>query len=309
MIYRLSFCFFICARYFPVLYGTDAGILRGGRRDAGQGEEIIIGEIEAGPEDGAPVNILLRKKKEFNGPSMFDDEEEENTDAFLTGPTYDSDTSSDEEETNAASASKKKSKRASSKKGAVKRETRGMLQPYQLPYDVPEPLLGPKSALPMYECQMDEKVLAERIAAQDDVKGDPPLRLPFLPLDAPLSQTIRESSAWMMFKFPTRLPHFDKNSTIQGCKAAAIVKGDPDGDDDEEEGEQNEESKQQQVIDVDSKGNDALLAQGGGCYDDTLKDISPGRFGRIIMYKSGKTLLVIGGGDGPEVGDAMFVIR
>ena len=37
-------------------------------------------------------------------------------------------------------------------------------------------------------------------------------------------------------------------------------------------------------------------------YDNTLKDISPGRYGKIVVRKSGRTELVIGGQDGePEV--------
>merc|ERR1719223_532783 len=32
-------------------------------------------------------------------------------------------------------------------------------------------------------------------------------------------------------------------------------------------------------------------------YDDTLKDASAGRYGKIVMYKSGKAYLIVGGND------------
>merc|ERR1712183_40415 len=54
---------------------------------------------------------------------------------------------------------------------------------------------------------------------------------------------------------------------------------------------------------VDMVENSMFFASEPRGYDDTLKDVSPGRYGRIIVRESGKTELVIGGGaDGsPEV--------
>lgn len=42
-------------------------------------------------------------------------------------------------------------------------------------------------------------------------------------------------------------------------------------------------------------------------YDDTLKDIPPGRYGRIVVRKSGRTELIVGGGDTSEPEVRMLV--
>lgn len=161
----------------------------------------------------------------------------------------------------------------------------------------------------MYDCQ-DERFNEEKKMSDGDVAvtvtnissklSDPPLRSPFLNL-ASVSEELKqvETISWFLMKFPTRLPLFDTSSpsTLAFKKTAARVKaesydeyGDPDANIDTSTG----------------RGASFLtspsVTSGPLGFDDTLKDTAAGRYGKIVVRKSGKTELIIGGvGGSPKV--------
>jgi hypothetical protein len=105
-------------------------------------------------------------------------------------------------------------------------------------------------------------------------------------------------------KFPTRLPLLDtsSSSTHASKKKAARVKSESNDDnygDPDAVGSSN--------IDTSIAGGASFLASssvsnGPLGFDDTLKDTAAGRYGKIVVRKSGKTELIIGGGGGsPKV--------
>ena len=136
----------------------------------------------------------------------------------------------------------------------------------------------------------------------------------------------KERDSWMLFKFPTRLPRIHPQSTISGMvykseKMAeeAIINsilategGGGDGMDtdmdmghDESDNPNADKEQMAQMVAAQTAAETAANlitsknrsgGRGEG-YDDTLKDIAAGRYGKIVIYKSGKMEFVMGDGE------------
>ncbi|KAL7540489.1 hypothetical protein ACHAXR_010156 [Thalassiosira sp. AJA248-18] len=272
------------------------------RAKAGEGEEIIVAEmldLEDGDDDGGKKKSVLDgpSRSRMDGlPSLFDDENQDNedsamadhmgiSDAFL----YDSDSSAEERRV------RRRNKQGDGDGGF-------RMPPTQLPFPI-----APRQQS-MYDCQKttgneEEKKMsddADTAAATTTSSlklSDPPLQSPFLDLESASNELKQmETEPWFVMKFPTRLPHLDTSSSSANAsqRAAALIKSELSGEGPDSVGSSN-------VVEV-STGEGASVASGPLGYDDTLKDAAAGRYGRIEVRKSGKTELVIGGGeDEPEV--------
>ena len=297
-----------------VARSTAESMAASARARAGEGEEIIVAEMldMEGDEDEANAG---KKKSVLDGPSssmrfdgmpsLFDGEDEKEeiddptkgiSDAFL----YDSDSSVEERRVRNRN---KKNPNNSAVAGGFR------LPPIQLPF-----LVG-KHQQTMYDCQ-EKKDEEEEKKMSEDGDGanttsylnlsDPPLQSPFLDL-ASVSEGMKqlETEPWFVMKFPTRLPHLDTSSSSSSSansskKAAELIKSELS------EGGAPDAVGSMTVDEVKSSnvaGASEASASGPQGYDDTLKDVAAGRYGRIVVRKSGKTELIIGGGDDgtPEV--------
>ncbi|KAL7465557.1 hypothetical protein ACHAXS_005879 [Conticribra weissflogii] len=314
------------------------------RARLGEGEEIIVAEMELDPgedaEEGRKKSVLdgPSSSGRFDGmPSLFDHENENNGTAESEGMSdaaiadafvYDSDSSLEEE---------RRKKREKLKKNSGRDRNFGEgIPPAQLPFPV-----GPSQS-PMYACQekkveKTKKLEEEKKDSEDTTKtstskapssklSDPPLHSPFLDMKL-VSEEVRriETYSWFLMKFPTRLPHLDVTSSGRSNSSGArnTTSSNDDDNDDNDEGQdigddavvKNEQFAIKEDVDLigESKGGSAAagvgamattsLPSGAGPvgYDDTLKDIPPGRYGRIVVRKSGKTELIVGGDGSPEV--------
>lgn len=283
------------------------------RAKAGEGEEIIVAEMMDldEDEDGGKKKSVLDgpSNSRFDGlPSLFDDENQNNEDAMpdhggvAEGFMYDSDSSAEE-------------RRARLRKGGGDFGGGGFrMPPTQLPFPV-----APHQQT-MYDCQevtikdeekkmsdVDAAIAAASTAATISSKlSDPHLQSPFLDLESVSDQLKQlETNSWFLMKFPTRLPHLDTSSSSANASksTAAVIKSELS----EKSGARPEavgSSDNASMASSTSAGAAASAASSSGAlgYDDTLKDAAAGRYGRIVVRRSGRTELVIGGGeDGPEV--------
>ena len=260
------------------------------KKDDGEEEEIVIADLMDVDEDDNDVG--KKKKRVLDGPStsqMFDNNDQNVEDSEMVDHSglanqylYDSDSSAEEE----------RAKRRG--------DTGGGLRPVQLPFAI-----DPNQQT-MYDCQEDneeeKKSDTDNTAAVSSFTSklsDPPLQSPFLDLET-VSDELKqmESNSWYLMKFPTRLPHLDISSSSRK-KVAAIKK---------EINEAQSNNKPDVVgsssIDTNMTGEVGTLSisQSTLGYDDALKDLPSGRYGRIVVRKSGKSELIIGGeGEEPEV--------
>ena len=106
-------------------------------------------------------------------------------------------------------------------------------------------------------------------------------------------------------KFPTRLPHLDASSASSGAskRRAARIKSELFDELDNAPDAVGSSPHPDAIASGESGAPPSATASSGAPgYDDTLKDAAAGRYGRIVVRKSGKTELIIGGGDdGHEV--------
>jgi len=164
------------------------------------------------------------------------------------------------------------------------------------------------------------------MAASEPIKGtpaaaavlpqDPELSAPFLNLNDPNvtpDQKREEQLSWMVFKLPTRLPRLAPHCTQSG----RALKNDPDdgpvpddassgaGGDGIDPGDfpMPDDAPSSNVQSKSSGSNSTAAAPtsstntSGAGYDDTLKDSAAGKYGKIVIHKSGKAYLVVGGTD------------
>lgn len=266
------------------------------RAREGEGEEIVVMEMDLEEDDDdeggkKKKSVLEQDRPEREGPSLYDDEVQETT-VDIDAYEYDSDSSIEEEKQR--------------RKGNV---SHFRMAPNQLPFPV-----APHQQS-MYDCQgatnkssliADEKKSADVEMATEQQSSftlsDPVLESPFIDVNK-ASESLKqlELDSWFLMKFPTRLPHLD-NSGSGGLKAN--VKSEmSEGDEPDFVG-----SSSNDVTDI----TPATVSVGAGPstatgYDDTLKDIPPGRYGRIVVRKSGRTELIVGGGDSGEPEVRMLV--
>lgn len=272
------------------------------RARLGEGEEIVVAEMDMGEDydDGKKKSVLERPSSRFDGmPSLFDDENTEQISSSALDSTYvyDSDSSAEE--------------RRNRKKGSV-RDT-GM-PPNRLPFP-----LASYQSVPMYACQEDveekkdgiESIVSSTAVAQ---LNDPEVTSPFLDWSAPSTREdmkFAERNSWFLMKFPTRLPHLDHGSLV-GSASSKSLQQQQIGGDGLVKSEFNEDGLE--VVGSNAEIGDAsnlasvslglgeisnVVGSGGPLrYDDTLKEISAGKYGKIVVYKSGRTELVVGGHGG-----------
>jgi len=269
------------------------------KKDNDDEEEIVVAELMDVDEDDNDVG-KKKKKSVLDGPStsqrrnenssMFDDNDQNVEDSEMVDHSglanqylYDSDSSAEEE----------RAKRRG--------DTGGGLRPVQLPFAI-----DPNQQT-MYDCQEgnfeeEKKSDTDNTAATSSFTSklsDPPLQSPFLNLET-VSDELKqmESDSWYLMKFPTRLPHVETSSSSRK-KVAAIKKEINDA-----QSNNKPDMVGSSIIDTNMAGEVGPLstAQSALGYDDTLKDLPSGRYGRIVVRKSGKTELIIGGeGEEPEV--------
>ena len=113
-------------------------------------------------------------------------------------------------------------------------------------------------------------------------------------------------NSWFLMKFPTRLPHMDASSSSYNAtkKRTGRVKSEflDEGD------ILSDFAGSGSHTDTSAPAEAGSLTSGPLGYDDTLKDAAAGRYGKIVVRKSGKTELIIGGGgDGREVRKTKFI--
>ena len=272
------------------------------RAKLGEGEEIIVAEIDmADADEPKKVSVLEQQTTRRDGmPSLFDDEYTSEIPSGVDDHyVYDSDSSQEERR-------RKKTKEIG-------------IRPIQLPFP-----LG-SHQLPMYACQEDveekkdgiEGVLSSVAATQ---LVDPEVTPPFLDWSSPYTRDdmkFAERDSWFLMKFPTRLPHMDDGSLVGGARKQtaqnpsdrAIVNSEFN-----EDGLEIVGSNTEVVGDVSNastaSGIGGVVGAGSSIgYDNTFKDIAPGRYGKIVVRKSGRTELVIGGQDGePEVWKCTWIM-
>jgi hypothetical protein len=301
----------------------------------GEGDEIIVGEIEEGQGVGdhrksslsSKVGILDKMGSEKR-PSLFDGEDDDEAGNMysmndnVADFTYDSDSSTDGEPKRL-----KQRMNASRNQGKVKHQPLSLL-PQQLPVP-PTKRPGDRQIDYLYECQIPiESNSASRkgntnTEIEEVIMDDPPLESPFLNLNkATPEEKSEEQKSWMLFKFPTRLPRIAPQCTISGMS----VKDETVKDENAMDIDYNFNNKKQENAsssglidpsatsvpeDVTSSSTATTLntsksnlqqtgstsASGSAhtsSYDDTLRDTAAGRYGKIVVYKSGKAYLIVG---------------
>jgi len=255
----------------------------------GEGEEIVVMEmdLEDGEEEGGKKkkSVLEQDRPEREGPSLFDNEDIQETPLDADAYEYDSDSSIEEQKQR--------------RKGNV---SNFRMAPIQLPFPV-----APHQQS-MYDCQgaTTTSLIADKKKSSDvemsteqqssSILSDPELESPFIDVTT-ASEDLKqlELNSWFLMKFPTRLPHLD-NSGGGDSKPTNVNSEMSEGDEPDLVGSSNDANDTMMPATV-SVGAGPSSATG---YDDTLKDIPPCKYGRIVVRKSGRTELIVGGGDSGE---------
>jgi len=288
--------------------GASAAVAAAARAKSGEGEEFIVAEMldDTDEDDGDYDGGTRRKKSVLDGPSksretqrLFDEEmNQHNSDDRRGGISdsfyYDSDSSAEE----------RRGKRGGTKQGG--RDADIGLSPTQLPFP---------SALhrrPMYDCEEDDDMEEKKCCDSSFVGGalppsklsDPPPRSPFLnTVSDELKHLNLETNSWFLIKLPTRLPHLDASSLSSNASKKKVTRIKSELLDERDSWPDVVGSSH---ADMSTAGESNALSPGTASgplgFDDTLKDAATGKYGKIVVRKSGKTELIIGGGsEGPEV--------
>lgn len=164
--------------------------------------------------------------------------------------------------------------------------------PTELPFPVAELPVGIGGAQErpvLYSCQQSEEATTERNEPiKMELQKDAPLVSPFVDWkDAKLRQEERDS--WFLVQMPTRLPEL--KSTGNAAVPDAVKSENP-----LVASSLTPDTAQSMPTNV---ATPATVTNG---FDNALSGVTPGRLGKIVVYKSGKTELVMGGDNGsPEV--------
>jgi hypothetical protein len=187
---------------------------------------------------------------------------------LFEGITYDSDSSQEEERKS------RKSKHST-------------IMPSELPFPIELlPLgIGSNERPVMYECQdMTETQVSHSplILVQEKPKT---ATSPFV--DTKHKKDIElERNSWFLVQFPTRLPPLQQNTPD-----APITQG---------EGEEEETETAAKGIPIPTVAEVATPPVVVNSFDNSLWNAVPGRLGKLVVYKSGKTVLVLEGPDGSQ---------
>lgn len=264
---------------------------------SGEGEEVIVGEMEegSGVGDGKKKRGILESAPddEFRS-SIFDNDEGDHVELPADAFTYDSDSSTDgdaKRATHMLNERKRKDNRA-----------RIPLQPQQLPFP-PTRKTGSDEVEYLYKCQMQSSNTDGNEGVSEFSSSDPPLRTPFINHEkATAEQRKEEQLSWMIFKLPTRLPRLIPHCTLSG-KATKTEPGSHTAvaspDVIKSETDLGDLSSPDAILSSSMPDTTHATAvdQTAVGYDDTLKDAAAGRYGKIIVHKSGKAYLIVGGED------------
>lgn len=239
-------------------------------------EEIVVGEMDVGVGGAELVDTPEQTKKKASRPVKMEAEQETTTRKTSSTfesmvDTYDSDSSEEGQATAANQANVS-------------------IPPTELPFPVaPLPVGIGASSLDserpvMYSFQQQQESKKEKNEPLlMEIQKDAPLVSPFVDwTDAKLRQDERDS--WFIFQFPTRLPEL-KSTAVPD----AVTSDNPSSS-------QTPDTVQSMPAGV------ATPSTVTSTFDNALSRAFPGRLGKIVVYKSGKTELVMGGDNGtPEV--------
>lgn len=244
---------------------------RVGRKEAT--EEFVVGELDVAI-GSATISVEPKEKPEDRVSIRAERAEHEEASKVKFEPlvdTYDSDSSEEaRRHTNQPNSS---------------------VPPTELPFPVaPLPVgIGGHERPVLYSCQHPEKFENDKSApVLEELSRDNPLVSPFCDWgDARLRK--QEEDSWFIFQFPTRLPNLKSTG--------AVV---PDSVKSEEPlpvvSSVSPDTPQSTAVDVATPCTDT------NGFDNSMSSAPAGRLGKIVVYKSGKTVLVMGGENGsPEV--------
>ena len=96
----------------------------------------------------------------------------------------------------------------------------------------------------------------------------------------------QENNSWFLVQLPSRLPPMQKDMSHHKNEESEL-----------EEGDRNDPSASSSTIDHSNLSEVAVPPVTTNCFDNSLHKNAPGRIGKILVYKSGKTVLVM---DGPD---------
>ena len=154
----------------------------------------------------------------------------------------------------------------------------------------------------MYANQRNPDTLSAETV--DTSEGERPLRItaermkpsPFVDPDD-LEAMRKEQDSFFLFQLPTRLP----NLVPAAPNAAATKREDGDGDSLERQEATKAPAPTIAPLPIAAPQSTAEVATApvnSQCFDNTLGSAIPGRLGKLIVYKSGKTVLLLQGPDG-----------
>jgi hypothetical protein len=232
-------------------------------------EEIVVGQLDVGIGGSELVEPPEEAEKKASRRMKGEEPETRKTSKFEPlVDTYDSDSSEEELHTTGSHANT-------------------IVPPTELPFPVaplPIGIGGGHERSVMYSCQEPQEIRnGKNEPVLMELQKDPSLVSPFVDWkDAKLRQ--EERDAWFLIQFPTRLP------VMQSIGAAV-----PDPIKSEEPS-LTPDTPQSMPMDVTTPSTNTKS------FDNALCRAPAGRLGKIVVYKSGKTELVMGGDNGaPKV--------
>ena len=154
----------------------------------------------------------------------------------------------------------------------------------------------------MYTNQRNPDTLSAETV--DTTEGEIPLRLtaekmkpsPFVDPDD-FEAMRKEQDSFFLFQLPTRLP----NLVRAAPNASATKREDGDGDSLQQQDATKAPTPTLAPLDIAAPKTTAEVATApvnSQCFDNTLGSAIPGRLGKLVVYKSGKTVLLLQGPDG-----------
>jgi hypothetical protein len=192
----------------------------------------------------------------------------------LEGVFYDSD-SSEEEERN---------------KRRVRHTT---VKPVELPFPVVElPLgVGAKGRPVMYDLPQTKPISSDPSLEKNDVASESDVS-PFVDLIQKESLEWEQDS-WFLVQLPTRLPPLQQQN---------VPAGPAPGSETDEPPSTEEVTSAGPIVNPDLMISEVVTPPVGlTSFDNALVNAVPGRLGKLVVYKSGKTVLVMEGPDGNKV--------
>lgn len=270
---------------------TKAGVLGSNSSKSKEGEEIIVGEI-SGDGVGAAAIARAAAGGGSDGGRFYDDDRwsgpydnETATSANLPPTAYTYESSSDDEPDEIL-------KKLPQSKNRF---------PTNMPISIcPPNATGTTTTTTKMSTQVEEDVTSQLDKLHQE--QDPPMTSPFV--EGNLSPM---SSPWILFKFPTRLPRIHPRCTIS-TKQESDEQPRPDALVSSSSIPDEATSQDEMMMLEDDNTKFLSNLSSVTSYDNTLKDISAGHYGKLLVYKSGKTVLVLGSPDQPTGNVRMLVM-